>query len=218
MRKIIDFIIRCKKKCSSVLSSLDDSHNFETAVDTLMNEVSSTPPIEVKIVNFAQQQESPLYSAPSEEYQTATKGNRAEEILDGLKIDKELIEPINVVELAIEESVPSKKSSPKVQTSANNEHLVSAFAMLVEELDNLSQETSDTNILSTVEFIQNRIIEILLKHGCTPIDRDMAFDPTAHVTKPFRLFIDESEIASYIRVGVRFEGKVLIKAVVRVKE
>lgn len=118
----------------------------------------------------------------------------------------------NLTEVEVHESVVSDG----IKDTKSKEDLISSLVNLLEELDSLVQKSQDENVLSTIDFCQNRLFEILLSNGCFLIEDEKMFDNTRHTTRPFIIPNCNAVIVRFKRKGIIYNGKVLLKAVVQV--
>ena len=69
------------------------------------------------------------------------------------------------------------------------------------------------------EDISEQIITALsLTESCSPINSDLTFDSRRHTSVPFSLVEEGTPIESFLRMGITFDGIVLIPARVTIKE
>lgn len=122
-------------------------------------------------------------------------------------ISSKNVTEVKDVEYVVSDGTKDKKSK---------EELISSLVNLLEELDLLVQKSQDENVLSTIDFCQNRLFEILLSNGCSLIENEKMYDNTRHTTRPFIIPICNAVIVRYKRKGLIYNGKVLLKAVVQV--
>lgn len=246
MVSIKEFIVKFKKRCHHIASVFDDSHDYETAVETLLKE--SNENIEIKD-NFATEPTSKtdvLYAEPTNEYkgifindgvqqyskEVANKDSLQQTIhekeVDNICLDK--LTDNSSLNSSINDVTDEKESNLKTQEciivdekivgeSKEVDSLIinTSLVDLIEELDQLSNNSNDDNITAIIDFCQNRIIEILLSNGCKGINEIEVFDPTLHVSFPFAVVPCGVKIKSYIRIGVMFDKKVLLKAKVKLE-
>lgn len=242
------FIMKCKLHCNRIFSVLDDSHNYETAVETFIKESEGKKNID----NQEKDNESfydtgSLYSEPTNEYfqvdPTEDTSVDPEEQKD-LFNEKSIIP--NEMDQILEkcDNIPSEISMPplntnKIETKLNEEkfekinidiendqygetddssNIIFALTEIIEELDSVYKQSDDSNVYTTIEFCQNRIIEVLLANGCSVMEEFELFNPIHHVTSPFTIIKNGTEIQSYQRNGIIYKGKVLLKAIVKTKE
>ena len=96
--------------------------------------------------------------------------------------------------------------------------IIPSLVELIEELDSIVKQSIDCNVHAVVEFCQNRIVEVLLANGCSKIEESTLFDSLCHTVKPFAIIGNGTEIHSYLRDGIIYKGKILLKAIVKIKE
>ena len=94
--------------------------------------------------------------------------------------------------------------------------IVSNLVNLFDELDALSQNITDTNVLKAISFVQDRIFEILLANGCSAETDLSGFQIEKHRTIPFAIISEDTPIKRIIRKGLSCNGKIIIKAIVHV--
>lgn len=110
----------------------------------------------------------------------------------------------------------SDSTSVEPITSNSLNKIVANLVDLFDELDTLSQKTNESNVLSILSFVQERIIEILCVNGCSLISDLTGFQPDKHKTKQFAIIQENTPIKNIVRNGLSFNGKTIIKAIVEV--
>ena len=242
------FIMKCKLHCTRILSVLDDSHNYETAVEAFIKESEGK-------INIDNQEEDNdtlhdkgnLYSEPTNEYYQVDSTDDASVDSDEQKdlfneksiIPNEMNQILEMCDNIPPEIIMSPLNTNKIETKLNEEKsekkhidiensqhgeiddsssIILALTEIIEELDSVYKQSDDSNVHTTIEFCQNRIIEVLLSNGCSEMEEFAFFNSTHHVTSPFSIIKNGTEIQSYLRNGVIYKGKVLLKAIVKTKE
>ena len=239
------FIMKCKQHCNQILSVLDDSHNYETAVEAFIKESEGKQTIEIQEKDENLYEKDCLYSEPTNEYfqdnsNENTSPNEYKELLNNESIRANEVDQI----LELCNNVPSEINvlpfdTNKIDTQVNDEeinkkhidieniqyiekdpsnNIILALKEIIEELDSIYKQTNDSNVLTTIEFCQSRIIEALINNGCSIMKDFALFNSTHHVTRPFSIIKNGTKIQSYIRNGVIHKGKVLLKAIVKIEE
>lgn len=91
-------------------------------------------------------------------------------------------------------------------------------AKLINEYDRYANEVQDENIKILYRDSANKIIENMILSGCTSINpqEDEPFDFSYHTTEPVSV-PENKRIKETIRLGVVFDSKVQVKAIVILK-
>ncbi len=110
------------------------------------------------------------------------------------------------------------KVKEKEKEQEKTEHMMYKLPNLIEELNRLRSQTADENVISTINFCESRIEEMMLSCGCNLIDKDVSFDCSRHVPHPFSFVPDGCTIERIIKPGLSYENKVLVKAIVKCKQ
>ena len=111
----------------------------------------------------------------------------------------------------------SNSSTSSVPIASNYiRNTVTNIVDLFNELDALSQQTNDSNVLSMLSFVQERIIEIIRVNGGSIMTDTDGFQSDKHRTKQFAIIPENTPIKNILRNGLSFNGKTIIKAVVEI--
>ena len=242
--------MECKKCVKKVISVLDDSNNYETAVESLINE-SERVTTENIMVDLENVQEGTLYSEPSNilschdensdlEFSSVLQGSVNEDTEMSGEIDR-ILEMCEEVPAEINISHFDNNIHPsKMRTDSNDDDVMIVdveydtndkktvsdtcvkimldLSELILELDTLYKQSDDSNMHAAIEFSQERIIEVLLANGCSIIEEQRSFDSVLHIPKPFAIVNNGAVIKSYLRQGIMYKGKILLKAIVVIDE
>ena len=109
-----------------------------------------------------------------------------------------------------------ENSTPSELPTSNADLFFKELAMLIDELDAVLAQNSISNVVETVKFCQDRIIEIMLRNGGTAINVDNGFDVAKHRTVPFKIVEQGATINHVIRHGVSLNGLTIVKAIVEI--
>lgn len=243
--------MKCKQHCNRFLSVLDDSHNYETAVERFIKESDGKQSIDIQDRDDSIHEENGLYSEPTNEYIQVVPfddvrvdsdeykksfnkkmiiSNDADQILElcdniPSEIDLSSLDICTYpdkteTELSEKEITQKHINIGNIQGSEteNSTRIIHALTELIEELDSIYKQSDDANVHTTIEFCQNRIIEVLVANGCSIVEEITSFNPTHHVTRPFSIIKNGTKIQAYLRNGVIYQEKVLLKAIVKIKE
>lgn len=102
---------------------------------------------------------------------------------------------------------------------------VAAFEKMLEQQKNLVDEydrrasLSKGNQRCLCETVVQSVIDKLLLSGCQPISNDLTYDSCRHRTVPINIMLEDGiSIRSFIRTGVAWHGRTIIKAIVEVEQ
>lgn len=190
--------------CGQIMSSMFDSNNPETAVEQFLKSTEKTPEIFEGVK--ASETLTPLSDVPNLDYYEESKESKEKE--------KEQEETEHIQE---KDTCKNSIIEPILDDSSNK-RLMYELPNLLEELNRLRSQTTDENVISTINFCENRIEEMMLSCGCKLIDEDVSFDNSRHVPNPFSFIPDGCTIERIIRPGLSYENKVLVKAIVKCKQ
>jgi len=98
--------------------------------------------------------------------------------------------------------------------ASNIEQLLKELSILIDELDAVLAKESISNVVETIKFCQDRIIEIMLRNGGILINVENGFDIARHRTVPFKIVEQGFTINKVIRPGVSLNGITIVKAIV----
>ncbi|SRR5574344_1497833 len=230
MKQLIEFVTQCKKKCVEILSALDDSCNYETAVESFMKDCEqSSCSNEPQSFNPTINSSDSLYINPNlnndrmedifntnNEIDSHDQNKDKETTMDESVTSSSVIsKSLNVdnVNDVIEEQMSNKET---LQNESREVLLLLSIVGLIEELDTILAQHNDQNILSVLNFSQDRLFEILTENGCSKFDTDAKFDCARHTTRPLKFIPKDTPIKEYLRSGILFHEKVLLKALVKV--
>lgn len=204
MKSFSNLLEKSKSIYKSIVSSMFDSNNPETAVEQLLKstEIGSDKTIEKQ--NDHSVVYSSLYNEPSEDFYMESieeKDKRCEEEVKNQQINRNI-------------KLPPEES--EININSGNQ-LIYELADLLEDLNRLNIQTDDENVKSTIMHCENRIVEIMLSNGCESIDNDLSFDNSRHVPSPFSFLPNGCTINKIIKPGLCYKSKVLIKAIVECK-
>lgn len=88
------------------------------------------------------------------------------------------------------------------------------FSVLIDELDAVLIKGTLPNVLETVKYCQDRIIEIMIKNGGVVISTECGFDIAKHRPIPFKMVEQGRKINNVVRPGVTYNGTTIVKALV----
>lgn len=141
-----------------------------------------------------------LYDTPGMDYYMETKNGDKEESCDSPKKE--------------EKEETSQKTPTNVDTG---EKVMKELAGLLDELKQLRSQTTDENVVSVIDFCENRTVEIMTSCGCETIENELTFDNARHVPSPFAFIRNGCEISKTVKPGVSYRNKILVKAIVECK-
>lgn len=85
----------------------------------------------------------------------------------------------------------------------------------IEEFDTYLSRIENEDAKELVSLFQHRLIEAMVTNGATPIDKETEFDCLRHVPVPFSIVRDRTPIKEVLRIGLEYNGSVVLKARVR---
>lgn len=85
----------------------------------------------------------------------------------------------------------------------------------IEEFDTYLSRIENEDAKELVSLFQYRLIEAMVKSGSTPIDKEIEFDCLRHVPVPFSIVQDGTPIKEVLRIGLEYNGSVVLKARVK---
>lgn len=209
MKRFKELLKKSKDLCGQLMSSMFDSNNSVTVVEELLESAEKSS----KTFEGCKATENltPLSDAPNIDYymdsQNVKDKEGENEIAKGqdneCKNEKELYTDF-VEEANLDENC--------------NKQLMYELPTLLEELNKLCSQTTDENVISTIQFCESRIVEIMLSCGCESINEDSSFDNSRHVPQPFSFVQNGCMIEKTIKPGLSYKNKVLVKAIVKCKQ
>lgn len=122
--------------------------------------------------------------------------------------------PLNILDKSASTDINPSKTiisdcNPRI------EKLLKSLSVIIEELDSLSTQTEDSNAKTVIEFCQNRLLETLFANNCDIIDSDSLYDNNRHSVRPISIISKNTPITEFVRAGVLYKGKVLLKAIIK---
>ncbi len=113
----------------------------------------------------------------------------------------------------------TQESTPSVSESTCSikemESICKQLAEMVKNYDQLSAQMPDGEAKDILMDMSEQIIASMNLGGCTAITKETAFNNLRHRTVPFACVEDSTPIISTLRAGVELNGRVLIKAIVK---
>lgn len=206
MKLFNDLYKKSKALCEQLMPSIFDSDNSVSDVEQLLNSTENTS----KIFNDNKDSEclTSLSDAPNIDYYMDPKEVKGEKKIEKEENTEYTQEP-NTCNDTVGES--------NIEKSCNNQ-LMYELPTLLEELNNLYSQTTDENVISTIQFCESRIKEMMLACGCKSINEDSSFDNSRHVPHPFSFVQNGCLIEKTIKPGLIYKNKVLVKAIVKCKQ
>lgn len=87
-----------------------------------------------------------------------------------------------------------------------------SFSEIINEFDTYILQTENEETKQIIGLCQYRLIEAMVSNGATPIDKDIEFDCLRHVPVPFSIVQDGMPIKEILRMGLEYDGRVILKA------
>lgn len=87
-----------------------------------------------------------------------------------------------------------------------------SFSEIINEFDTYILQTENEETKQIIGLCQYRLIEAMASNGATPIDKDNNFDCLRHVPVPFSIQQDGMPIKDILRIGLEYNGSVVLKA------
>ena len=163
------------------------------------------PPVEKNIVS----------EAPLEAYDLHENENVDNVASETIQAEK----PMNETEIEIDiplESVPKDKEVDEkefVQEDLDRAlKLFISFSEIINEFDTYILQTENEETKQIIGLCQYRLIEAMVSNGATPIDKVIEFDCLRHVPVPFSIVQDGIPIKEILRMGLEYDGRVVLKA------
>ena len=133
-------------------------------------------------------------------------------------------EPLNKSEFEINipiESVLKEEEVNKKELLTQEDidrilRLFISFSEIINEFDTYILQTKNEETKQIIGLCQYRLIESMVSNGATPIDKDVAFDCLRHVPVPFSIVKDGTPIKEILRIGLEYNGNVILKAIVSI--
>ncbi len=201
-----DLFKRGKALFKEIKYTMFDSNNPETAVEQLLKPTEKAPN------TFEKEKDSevhtPLSDAPNLDYYEESKD---------VKKEKKAREQGEKTEYIRKQGICEDSVVNSDLDVTSDKQLMSELPNLLEELNRLCTQTTDKNVISTINFCENRIVEMMLSCGCESIDKDLIFDNSRHVPQPFSFVQNGCSIERIIKPGLSYKNKILIKAIVKCK-
>jgi molecular chaperone GrpE (heat shock protein) len=94
--------------------------------------------------------------------------------------------------------------------------LLSNIINLIDELDCVSNRLNSEESKNLIDFIQERMLECVSFGNMDFINIDSEFDNSRHTAVPFKIVPNGTPILKFIRKGLFYNGRVLLKAKVEV--
>ena len=181
-----------KEKDSEVLNQYED--------DPVSQYV---PPVEKNIVSEAPLEAHDLHENENID-NVASKTIQTEEPMNETEIDI----PIESV-LKDEEVVEMDLAQEDIDRILK---LFISFSEIINEFDTYILQTENEETKQIIGLCQYRLIEAMVSNGATPIDKDVEFDCLRHVPVPFSIVQDGMPIKEILRIGLEYDGKIVLKA------
>lgn len=192
-----------KDLCDHIFPSKKDYTDCDSPVDNLLQSVNSSNNTIDTVGCESENETPPLYNEPSDDYYSSLLCTKEEN-------KEEIKETNNEVDGITEKTWQEHNNS---EYEINND-LMSKLSNLLEELDNLSLKSTDSNVINIIDFCANRIIESMVSCGCELIEHDNVFNSSRHRPSPFTFVQDGSKITKVVKCGLIYKGKVIRKALV----
>lgn len=90
-----------------------------------------------------------------------------------------------------------------------------SFSEIINEFDTYILQTENEETKQIIGLCQYRLIESMVSNGATPIDKDIEFNCLRHVPVPFSIVQDGTPIKEILRIGLEYNGSVVLKAKVK---
>lgn len=126
-------------------------------------------------------------------------------------------EPMNETEIDIplESVLKDEEVNEKELAREDNDRIVKlfiSFSEIINEFDTYILRTENEETKQIIGLCQYRLIEAMVSNGATPIDKDVEFDCLRHVPVPFSIVQDGMPIKEILRIGLEYDGKIVLKA------
>lgn len=121
----------------------------------------------------------------------------------------------NVINTNDSSSKPDNNSENKIPHNEGTERVVQLqkdVISSIEEFDTYLSRIDNEDAKELITLFQHRLIESLVASGATPIDKDIEFDCLRHVPVPFSIVQDGMPIKEILRMGLEYNGRVVLKA------
>ena len=126
-------------------------------------------------------------------------------------------EPMNETEIDIplESVLKDEEVNEKELAREDNDRIVKlfiSFSEIINEFDTYILRTENEETKQIIGLCQYRLIEAMVSNGATPIDKDIEFDCLRHMPVPFSIVQDGMLIKEILRIGLEYNGRVVLKA------
>ena len=121
-------------------------------------------------------------------------------------------------ETAVEPEIqdePAVKGEP-LHSADDFESLCEKLAEMVKNYDQMATQMPGGEAKDLLADMCEQIIASMNLGGCTAITKESAFNPLRHKPSPFSIVDEGTPILATLRAGVELNGKVLIKAIVKI--
>lgn len=99
-------------------------------------------------------------------------------------------------------------------TTINVVEMLHSLAGIIEEYDSYLQRVQNPEVKQAIELLQYRLIEFLTASGVETIKNETEFNCLEHIAVPFAFVHDGTPIKEVRRIGLIFNGRILLKALV----
>lgn len=126
-------------------------------------------------------------------------------------------EPMNETEIDIplESVLKDEEVNEKELAREDNDRILKlfiSFSEIINEFDTYILQTENEETKQIIGLCQYRLIEAMVSNGATSIDKDIEFDCLRHVPVPFSIVQDGMPIKEILRMGLEYDGRVILKA------
>lgn len=206
-----------KGKDYEVLNQYEDDPVSQYVPPVEKNNVCETP-----LETYALHENENIDNVASKTIQTEEPMNETEidipieSVLKEDEKNKDETEPIIgiPVESVLKEEA-GKEMSLCLKGNGDILKLFTSLSDLINEFDTYLLQTQNEETKQMIEVFQYRLIESLEANGAIPIDKDTEFDCLKHVPVPFSIVQDGMPIKEILRIGLKYNGSVILKARVR---
>lgn len=230
LSRLISLIMKDNKTTTTFFDEMVDNQSFNDANDTFgenteSNESLYVPPVPIQPANSSVQNEQSSSELEEERFvnlvfddESDVESEITSQVNDKSKQenDESVPKSVPLSRIPADGDTSNGSSSDKIVVNSDINNIVSNIVDLFNELDALSQQTTDSNVLSMLTFVQERIIEIISVNGGSIVTDEDGFQPEKHRTKQFAITPENTPIKSISRNGISFNGRTIIKAVVEV--
>lgn len=163
------------------------------------------PPVEKNIVS----------EAPLEAYDLHENENVDNVASETIQAEKTMKETEIEIDIPLE-SVPKDKEVNEKELAREDIDrtlkLFISFSEIINEFDTYILQTENEETKQIIGLCQYRLIEAMVSNGATSIDKDIEFDCLRHVPVPFSIVQDGMPIKEILRMGLEYDGRVILKA------